>query len=276
MAGSYDSGEPSLGIVLVRLLGGSPSICLTPDVKPTHRQGTTPNAPNRPGSLTRNTAASDDLWSPRWRARPRRVPASHWVTFVRPLSHALHDRWQRFSEGRAALPVLFVWALAEATLWPIIPDAMLAPMALVRRTGRRRLAAACIAGMALGGVVTVLVAHAAPGFALDLLRDLPLVTKAQIEAAADGLHDHGAAGFLIQPVSGIPFKVWAVLAGVKDIGPALVIPLFIVARGARMLATTLVTGTIGHLLRRRLRDWFAVVAAIYVVGFAIVFYGVVV
>ena len=197
------------------------------------------------------------------------------MTFVTLLSHALHDRWQRFVEGRAALAVLFAWALAEATLWPIVPDSLLAPMALVRRAGRWRLIAACVTGMALGGVVTVLVAHSAPGFALDLLRDLPLVTESQIEGARDRLDDHGAAGFLIQPVSGIPFKAWAVMAGVKGIGPALVIPVFIAARGARMFATGVVAGTIGHLLRRRLREWFAVVVAIYVVGFAIGFYGVV-
>lgn len=102
------------------------------------------------------------------------------MAFITSLSHALHDRWQRFAEGRAALPVLFAWALLEATLWPIVPDAMLAPMALVRRAGRWRLVAACIAGMALGGVVTVLVAHWAPGFALDLLRDLPLDDRFRI------------------------------------------------------------------------------------------------
>ena len=193
------------------------------------------------------------------------------MSFVTRPSHALYDRWARFAESRAAAPVLFGWAVAEATVWPILPDALLAPLMLARRTRRLWLVAACIAGMTLGGVVTVLVAHWAPGFALDLLRDLPLVTAEQIRAGADGVRDHGAAGFLIQPVSGIPFKAWAVAAGVQDLSPALVIGAFILARGLRMAATALLFAAIARLLGPRLREWFAVVAALYVVGFAFVF-----
>ena len=193
------------------------------------------------------------------------------MRFVARPSHALYDRWTRFVESRAALPVLFAWAVAEATVWPILPDFLLAPMMLVARARRRLLVAACVAGMTVGGLVTVLVAHWAPGFALDLLRDLPLVTTDQITGAAQGLDDRGAAGFLVQPVSGIPFKAWATMAGVKGIGPALVIPAFIVARGTRMIATAVIGGVLGHVLRRWLRDWFVVVAAIYLTGFALVF-----
>src|SRR5687767_302447 len=156
------------------------------------------------------------------------------MSFVARPSHALYDGWARFAESRAAAPVLFAWAVAEATVWPILPDALLAPLILARRTRRLWLVAACIAGMTLGGIVTVLVAHWAPSFALDLLRDLPLVTEEQVRGAADGVRDHGAAGFLIQPVSGIPFKAWAVAAGVQDLSPLPVIAAFVVARGVRM------------------------------------------
>jgi len=193
------------------------------------------------------------------------------VSFVARTSGTLYDRWARFAESRAAAPVLFAWAVAEATVWPILPDALLAPLMLARRTRRLWLVAACVAGMTLGGIVTVLVAYWAPAFALDLLRDLPLVTADQISGAADGVRDHGAAGFLIQPVSGIPFKAWAAAAGAQELSPLLVIGAFIVARGLRMAATALLFGAIGRLLGPRLRDWFAVVAVLYVAGFAFVF-----
>jgi len=193
------------------------------------------------------------------------------VSFVGRSSRALYGRWARFAESRTAAPLLFAWAVAEATVWPILPDALLAALMLARRTRRLWLLAACVAGMTLGGIATVLVAHWAPGFALDLLRDLPLMTEEQVRGAADGVRDHGAAGFLVQPVSGIPFKAWATMAGVQSLSPVLVIPAFIVARGLRMAATALLFGALARLLGPWLRDWFAVVAVLYVASFAFVF-----
>lgn len=188
-------------------------------------------------------------------------------------SHAMYDGWRAFGDSRAAVVLIFVWALGEATVFPVLADFLLAALLLV---GRRRwvLAGACIAGMALGGIVSVLVARASPGFALDLLRDLPLVTESHIVRADRELADHGAAGFFLQPVSGIPFKAWAVLAGRQELSPWLVIPVFIVARSARMLLIAGVAAILGRVLERELRDWFAVVAVAYVVlftaGFALV------
>jgi len=196
-------------------------------------------------------------------------------TDVTRLSHAMYDAWQRFSERSIALVLLLAWAMAEATVWPILADALLAPLALVRRTRPWALAGACIAGMAIGGIVTVLVASAAPGFALDLLRDLPLITDAHLAGADRRLADHGVAGFLVQPVSGIPFKAWAVMAGQQDLSPWLVIPAFVAARAMRMLVIAGTAHLLGRALRRLLRDWFAVVALLYVALFAIGFAAVV-
>lgn len=181
----------------------------------------------------------------------------------------MHDALQRFSERRIALALLLAWAMAEATVWPILAEFLLVPLALVRRPRPWALAGACIAGMAIGGVVTVFVAHDSPDFALGLLRDLPLlITDAHLEGSARQLADHGVAGFLIQPWSGIPFKAWAVMAGQQGLAPWLVIPTFVAARTTRMLMTAAIAHLLGRALRRRLRDWFAVVALLYLVLFA--------
>jgi len=192
---------------------------------------------------------------------------------IRRASHALYDAIERFSATRGALALLFVWAVAEATVWPLLADFALAPLALVC-AGRRTwaLAAAAIAGMAVGGIVSVLVSSAWPGFALDLLRDLPLLTEAHIAGARDELADRGVAGFLVQPWSGIPFKAWAVMAGQQGLAPLLVIGTFIAARATRMLITAAVARLLGRAGGGWLRDWFAVVAvlylAVFVAGFA--------
>jgi membrane protein YqaA with SNARE-associated domain len=179
----------------------------------------------------------------------------------------MYDGWQRFSESRAATVLIFVWALGEATVFAILADFLLAALLVVSRARRRVLVAACVAGMTVGGIVTVIVAHTWPRFALDLLRDLPLITESHIRRAGELLAEHGAAGFFIQPVSGIPFKAWAVVAGQQGLAVWLVIPAFVAARAVRMVAIAAVAQLLGQAVQRRLRDWFALVAAAYVVLF---------
>lgn len=191
-------------------------------------------------------------------------------------SHGMHDAWQRFADSRAAVVLIFAWALAEATVFAIIADFLLAALLLVSVSRRRLLLGACIAGMALGGIVTVVVARLWPDFALDLLRDLPLSTEAHIAGAERRLAEHGAAGFLVQPVSGIPFKAWAVVAGRQELSPWLVVAVFIVARSARMALVGALAQLLRRTVRRWLRDWFALLAGAYVVLFTVAFVAVVV
>jgi membrane protein YqaA with SNARE-associated domain len=141
------------------------------------------------------------------------------------------------------------------------------PMALGarRRTARPFLAA--LAGMALGGSVTFLAASFAPHQTLSLLRHLPLVSNAQIgHARAQLLHD-GVLTFWFQPWSGIPFKVWAVLAGGMHLDALLVIPTFIVARGLRMAVFATVAGLLSSRFTRFFRDFSLFLAVIYVAFF---------
>lgn len=189
-------------------------------------------------------------------------------------SHKMYEGWQHFSDSRAATVLIFVWALGEATVFPILADFLLAALLVVSRARRWALAGACVAGMAIGGVVAVIVARTSPSFALDFLRDLPLITESHLRRADEQLTDHGVAGFFIQPISGIPFKAWAVTAGQQGLAAWLVIPAFVAARTVRMVATAALAQLVGRALQRELRDWFALVAVAYVgvcaVGFAAV------
>ena len=197
--------------------------------------------------------------------KPEGAPAG-----VRGVSHALFDRWARFAGSRAAVVLLFAWAFAEATVWPILADFLLVALALAVPGRLRVLLPAIVAGMALGGLVSVLTAHQFPAFAMDVVRELPLVRDVQVERARDLLDEHGAfLGFLYQPISGVPFKIWAAVAGDERLPPGVVITAFVLGRSARMLATGGVAAGAGHLLRRYVRDWFAAIAPLYVLAFAI-------
>jgi membrane protein YqaA with SNARE-associated domain len=72
---------------------------------------------------------------------------------------ALFDRWERIASGRAATGIMFVWAVAEATVWPVIPDFLLV---LIAAGNRRRFyvpLAAAVLGSAVGGSAIFLLAY---------------------------------------------------------------------------------------------------------------------
>ncbi len=178
--------------------------------------------------------------------------------------------WERFASSRAGTALMFAWALAEALVWPFIPDALLVPMAAGNRRRFHVPLLAAIAGSALGGMLLFLFAFAFPGEATHYLNALPLVSDGQIAAAQQQLGERGAAGFVVQPWSGVPFKVWGLVAGIDGMTPWQVIPTFVAARAARMA----VFATLGRLLAGRftgfVRDNSLFLWLIYLVLF---FYG---
>lgn len=182
--------------------------------------------------------------------------------------HAAFDRWERFASGRRGARLMFLWALAEAVVWPVIPDALLVPVVAGNRRRFRIPLLAAVCGSALGGVLLMLGATWWPATALTFLEHLPLVTDRQIQTASAHLANDGATAFLLQPWSGVPFKVWGVMAAVQGISLWPAIPLSIAARAFRMTVVAFAARLTAHLLPNFLRDFSLYVLAIYLVLFA--------
>jgi membrane protein YqaA with SNARE-associated domain len=142
---------------------------------------------------------------------------------------------QRADAGPAGRRQLLVasWALAEATIWPVMPDAVLAPLAAARPGEWWRLAAAASAGSLAGGLLSYLA-----GRRLEvgsILARLPLVRWPMILAAERWLAEEGPAGLWHQPFSGLPFKVFALLAGQQRLPLGPFLGWALLARGARFV-----------------------------------------
>ena len=183
---------------------------------------------------------------------------------------ATFDWWVRWSSSTAGVGLLFVWAVAEATVWPILPDFLLVPIVLGNRRRFYIPLAAAIAGMAIGGTFLYLFAFWHPQQAVHLLHHLPTVREAAINRAHSYLADHGLAALIFQPWSGVPFKVWALLAGSEARNPAVAIPLFILARSARMAILAALASLFAQRFTRFLRDYSLFLLVIYL---ALFFYG---
>ncbi len=189
------------------------------------------------------------------------------IPVPRQASRASFAAWERWSASTDSVRLLFGWAIAEATVWPILPDFLPIPLVLGKPRRVAGFLAAAVGGMTLGGIGLYLFAFRWPAEALRLLYHLPTVRASAIDRARKDLAAHGLAAFLFQPVSGVPFKVWALLAGSEGRSPLRATPLFIISRGTRMAVLALAARFVGMRFRPFLSDYFLVPATMYPAAF---------
>ncbi len=134
------------------------------------------------------------------------------------------------------VPVSAGWGFAEATLFFLVPDIAIgwASLGGVRR-GVVALAAA-VAGAVAGGIVMYLLAAAAPAAMRATVDGVPFVTPAMFESVEAGFREWGALGMIPNPLGGIPYKVYAVLAP-EHVGILAFALLTVPARIVRIAAT---------------------------------------
>jgi hypothetical protein len=160
----------------------------------------------------------------------------------------------------------FLWGLAEATLFFIVPDVIISYAGLARGVRASALASLAAAlGAALGGALMFLWSVRDPGAAHAAVLAIPAISEQMAQAAHDAIATHGwFAATLLGPLSSTPYKLYAVLA--PHAGASL--PLFFLASTAARLPRFLIVGAgvalIGRWLEPRLsapaRLWLLLVA----------------
>lgn len=105
------------------------------------------------------------------------------------------------------------WGVAEALIFPIIPDFYAAAASPASPKRWWRLGLALTLGSAIGGAVGYMYAASfGPPIPLE---SLPLVSAGMADEASAWVADTGALAVMRQPLSGIPYKVFVYLAGWK-------------------------------------------------------------
>lgn len=105
-----------------------------------------------------------------------------------------------------------VWGFAEATLFFIVPDVVLGWESLGGwRRGTKALAV-IVAGALAGGLLVYGLAAIWPDAIRHAVASVPFVGDAMFATVAAAYDGHGAIGMLLGPTSGIPYKIYAVLA----------------------------------------------------------------
>ncbi len=142
-----------------------------------------------------------------------------------------YDRVIALAATRWALPALAAVAFAEASVFPIIPEVLLAPMVLARREKAWLYAAVCTAGSVLGGLLGYAI-----GYWLTPLGEWLL----HVFGGGQGLEAYrswfAANGFwviLAKGLTPIPFKLVTIASGLARFDLAQFVLAAVITRGAR-------------------------------------------
>lgn len=165
----------------------------------------------------------------------------------------LYDRVLVWSRHRHARRYLAGLSVAEATVFPVPPDVMLAPMVLADRDSAWRLALLTTVASVVGGLIGYVIGW----LALELV--YPWIERAgytdAYEQAVQAFADYGIWFVVIAGFTPIPFKIITIAAGALGMPVAGFVLGSFIGRGARFF---LVAGLIysgGRNAAANLRTW---------------------
>ena len=172
-----------------------------------------------------------------------------------------YPRWLQALLGPPGTLLAFLWGFAEGTLFFVVPDVCFTLTTGLRpRRGFLQLVAV-IAGAFLAGNVMYSWAAAKPRQAQSVVAAVPFVGERMLEETYTRSETQGAWAMLQQPLGGVPFKVYAVLAP-SHVPYAEFLLFSILARAERLLLTWVPAALIALFLRRlgAARRWHVALA----------------
>lgn len=168
----------------------------------------------------------------------------------------------------------FVWGVAEATLFFIVPDVILSYLGLKRGARDTAIASLCAAaGAAVGGIIMFTWSQRDPAGAYAAVLAVPAISAAMGDAAFVAMQTKGwFVATLEGPLSRTPYKVYAVIAPHMSAPLWLFAAASVLARLPRFLIVALGTVAIRHWLKRRFDTrrlvWvWAIAWVVFYIGF---------
>ncbi len=188
---------------------------------------------------------------------------------------SLYQRVLRLAASPRAPAWLFGIAFAEASFFPLPPDALLIPMALARPSRALFYALVATAGSVLGGMLGYLI-----GYYLFSQVAEPLLRFYHYQDAFAAFqarfNEYGLEIILIKGLLPIPYKIVTIACGVAKFDFATFVAASVVTRGARFLLWAALLKVFGERARtfidRQLPALLAAAAVAAVAGFVMLKY----
>ncbi len=134
--------------------------------------------------------------------------------------------------------VALIWGLAEATLFFIVPDVWLSALSLSSLKKALVASVYCLAGALFGGLVIYHWGFHSPAASLDAIARIPAINQEMLARVQRELISDGVQAILFGPLSGTPYKTYAVQAADSGIGW---LPFLLISIPARLLRFQAIT-----------------------------------
>jgi membrane protein YqaA with SNARE-associated domain len=168
-----------------------------------------------------------------------------------------------------------LWGFAEASLFFLIPDVLLTVAAV--RFGLRPALGLCLVaviGAVIGGLIMWHWGASDAAAARHALLQVPAIGPDLLARVQTQMSESWALHLALGPLTGTPYKIFAVEAGASGINPVLFALVSFVARLPRFLATTAAAALVHGAMRRRRVELspYMLLALAWSVNYAIYFY----
>jgi membrane protein YqaA with SNARE-associated domain len=177
----------------------------------------------------------------------------------------VYDRILALAAHRHAAWYLGGIAFAEASVFPVAPDAMLAAMGLARRERIWFYALICTLGSVAGGALGYLIGYAV----FDRLA-LPVIHFYHMDHAFQTFRDrfaqYGVALILLKGLTPIPYKIVTIAAGAAKFSVWQFMAASLVTRGGRFFLVALVIRHFGTRARDFIETRLLLVTSLIAVG----------
>jgi membrane protein YqaA with SNARE-associated domain len=145
-----------------------------------------------------------------------------------------------------------LWGFAEATLFFFVPDVYLSRIALIDLRGALRSCLWARAGAVAGGALMFAWGRADAGAAERALDRVPAISATAIQEVGRSIGERGAVAVFLGPLTGTPYKIYAVESATAGLSLARFLAISV---PARLLRFALVTLLFGGMARGPLRRW---------------------
>lgn len=196
-------------------------------------------------------------------------------------SRSLYDWVMRFADSRHSMPALFFLSMAEASFFPIPPDALLIGLCMGAHKRWARFALICSAGSVVGGMLGYLIGYAAFGLIGDIVLEFSAwlagsdpeemlqiaqfwFNEKEVAGMKVGAWAVGIAGF-----TPIPYKVFTVAAGFFEMNFIIFVIASTISRSARFFVVAGIIGLLyekyGDRIKKFIDRYFNLLAIAFVV-----------
>lgn len=145
-----------------------------------------------------------------------------------------------------ALVAAALWGLAEATFFFLVPDVILSAIAIHDWRLALWACVAATAGALAGGAFMYAAGHLRHEAVRSFLLRIPGIGPAMLTRVADEIDRRGFLAVLLGPLSGTPYKAYAVECGRRHLSAGAFLAISVPARIIRFAAVTALAAWLAH------------------------------